>query len=91
MLLVSQRTIESLVRGIIRGGAVRYSTSYVCLGFIKQPGGPFSSENALIVGLRYQSGGAVIEDHSICMRRWKGDCQYSGRDQIHFHVVLLYN
>jgi hypothetical protein len=77
MLLVSQRTIESLVGGIISGGAVRYITSYVRLGFIKR----LSFENALTVGLRDQSGGAaVIEDHSVCMRWWKSDRQYSGSD-----------
>ena len=81
-------TIGSLVRGIIDDRVFRYGTNYVCSGFINQPAGRFRSENALTVGLRYQSSRAAIEDHGTCMRWWKGDRHYSGRDQKHFHVAL---
>ena len=67
--------------------------SGVCSGELSEAGlsatAPVMSALASsLVGTRYQSGGAVIEDHGICMRWWKGDRQYSGRDQKHFHVVL---
>jgi hypothetical protein len=77
-----------LVRGIIRGAAFRYGTSNVCPGFINQPGGRFSFENVFTIGLRYQNGGAVIEEHGTCVRWWKGDRQYSSRKQKNFHVLL---